>query len=183
MNGFQTDALKRRAFLGQGVTGLGLVALNSLLSPSVLAAADPKSLGAINPLHFAPKAKRIIYLYQAGGPSHLETFDYKPALGKLDGQGMPESFTKGQQLAQLQGKQLKCFAPQFGFKKFGKSGAEICELFPQIGSVADDLCIVRSVWSEQINHDTAHMFMNTGSIIAGRPMAWGRTVRIFPALL
>ena len=111
----------------------------------------------------------MIYLYQAGGPSHLETFDYKPALAKLDGQAMPESFTKGQQLAQLQGKALKCFAPQFGFKRFGKGGIEICELFPEIGSVADELCLVRSVWSEQINHDTAHMFMNTGSIIAGRP--------------
>jgi len=174
MSGFDIDSLKRRAFLKQGVTGLGLVALNSLLGPAIANAAEPtaadlKSLGAINPLHFAPKAKRVIYLYQAGGPSHLETFDYKPALLKLDGQGMPESFTKGQQLAQLQGKQLKCFAPQFGFKKFGKSGMEICELFPNIGGLADELCIVRSVWSEQINHDTAHMFMNTGSIIAGRP--------------
>src|SRR3954447_24118912 len=155
MNGFSVDDLKRRAFLKQGVTGLGLVALNSLLNPSILngqdntnAAADRKSLGAINPLQFAPKAKRVIYLYQAGGPSHLETFDFKPALAKLDGQAMPESFTKGQQLAQLQGKQLKCFAPQFGFKRFGSNGAEICELFPHIGSMADDICIVRSMWSE-----------------------------------
>ena len=175
MDEFYGDALRRRAFLKQGVTGLGLVALNSLMNPSVLKAQgntapdDRKSLGFINPLHFAPKAKRVIYLYQAGGPSHLETFDPKPALAKLDGQGMPESFTKGQQLAQLQGKQLKCFAPQFGFKRFGQCGSEICELFPEIGSVADELCVVRSVWSEQINHDTAHMFMNTGSIIAGRP--------------
>jgi Protein of unknown function (DUF1501) len=171
MNPIQIDALKRRTFLGQSVTGLGLVALNSLLNPAVLMAQDndKKSLGAINPLHFVPKAKRVIYLYQAGGPSHLETFDPKPALAKLDGQAMPESFTKGQQLAQLQGKALKCFAPQFGFKRFGKGGIEICELFPEIGSVADELCLVRSVWSEQINHDTAHMFMNTGSIIAGRP--------------
>ena len=98
-------------------------------------------MGAINPLHFAPKAKRVIYLYQAGGPSHLETFDYKPALLKLDGQGMPESFTKGQQLAQLQGKQLKCFAPQFGFKKFGKSGMEICELFSGDGAVLRTSCV------------------------------------------
>src|ERR1700680_803863 len=158
----------RRAFLGRTSAGLGLTALNSLLNPSLLRAAQVANLGskgAVNPLHFAPTAKRVIYLYQAGGPSHLETFDYKPALAKLDGQGMPESFTKGQQLAQLQGKQLKCFAPQFGFKKFGNCGAEICEQITQIGSVADDLCIVRSVWSEQINHDTAHMFMNTGSII------------------
>ena len=127
------------------------------------------SLGAINPLPFAPKAKRVIYLYQAGGPSHLETFDYKPKLAEMHGKAMPESFTKGQQIAQLQGKQLMCFAPQFGFKRFGKSGTEICELFPQIGSVADDVCIVRSMWTEQINHDPAHTFMNTGSIIAGRP--------------
>jgi hypothetical protein len=173
------NEVNRRAFLQQGVTGLGMIALNVLLNPR-LASAQPagtaalQSLGTINPLHFAPKAKRIIYLYQAGGPSHLETFDYKPALMKLDGQPMPESFTKGQQLAQLQGKPLKCFAPQFGFKTFGKSGIEICELFPEIGAVADDLCIIRSMWSEQINHDTAHMFMNTGSIIAGRPSmgAW-----------
>ncbi len=176
MSGIDVNALKRRAFLGQSATGLGLVALNSLLGPRALnaqnnaaATAGKKSLGAIDPLHFAPKAKRVIYLYQAGGPSHLETFDFKPALAKLDGQAMPESFTKGQQLAQLQGKKLKCFAPQFGFKRFGNCGTEICELFPQIGSVADELCIVRSVWSEQINHDTAHMFMNTGSIVAGRP--------------
>ena len=108
MNGIQIDALKRRTFLGQSVTGLGLVALNSLLNPAVLNAQSKtpgtESLGAINPLHFVPKAKRVIYLYQAGGPSHLETFDYKPALAKLDGQAMPESFTKGQQLAQLQGR-------------------------------------------------------------------------------
>jgi hypothetical protein len=173
MDPIQIDALKRRTFLGQSVTGLGLVALNSLLNPALLNAQSKttgkESLGAINPLNFAPKAKRVIYLYQAGGPSHLETFDFKPALAKLDGQAMPESFTKGQQLAQLQGKALKCFAPQFGFKRFGKGGIEICELFPEIGSVADELCLVRSVWSEQINHDTAHMFMNTGSIIAGRP--------------
>ena len=168
MNGIQIDALKRRTFLGQSVTGLGLVALNSLLNAQSKTPGK-ESIGAINPLHFVPKAKRVIYLYQAGGPSHLETFDFKPALAKLDGQAMPESFTKGQQLAQLQGKALKCFAPQFGFKRFGKGGIEICELFPEIGSVADELCLVRSVWSEQINHDTAHMFMNTGSIIAGRP--------------
>src|SRR5271170_324633 len=162
--------IRRRTFISRSAAGLGLVALNSLLPQRLFGArTNIPSLGAVNPLQFAPKAKRVIYLYQAGGPSHLETFDYKPALAKLDGQAMPESFTKGQQLAQLQGKQLKCFAPQFGFKKFGKSGMEICELFPNIGSLADELCVVRSVWSEQINHDTAHMFMNTGSIIAGRP--------------
>jgi hypothetical protein len=82
---------------------------------------------------------------------------------------MPESFTKGQQIAQLQGKELKCFGPQYGFKTFGKSQQQICELFPHIGSVADDVCIIRSMQGEQINHDPAHTLMNTGSIIAGRP--------------
>ena len=87
---------------------------------------------------------------------------------------MPESMTKGQQLAQLQGQKLICFGPQFQFQKFGKNGTEICELFPHIGSVIDDICLVRSMTTEAINHDPAHMFMNTGSQIAGRPSmgAW-----------
>lgn len=158
--------LHRRAFLGQGIAGLGILGLNSLLAPQLFGASG---VGAVNPLHHTAKAKRVIFLYQAGGPSHLETFDNKPKLREMHGKGMPESFTKGQQIAQLQGKPLVCFGPQFEFKKFGKSGQEICELFPQIGSVADDICIVRSMWTEQINHDPAHTLMNTGSIIAGRP--------------
>ena len=87
----------------------------------------------------------------------------------MNGKPMPASLTNGQQIAQLQGRPLICFGPQHGFKKFGKSGQEICELFPHIGSVADDICIVRSMWTEQINHDPAHTIMNTGSIIPGRP--------------
>jgi hypothetical protein len=82
---------------------------------------------------------------------------------------MPESFTKGQQIAQLQGKPLICYGPQQNFKRFGKSGQEICDLFSHIGSVADEICIIRSMWTEQINHDPAHTIMNTGSIIPGRP--------------
>src|SRR5437773_896499 len=87
----------------------------------------------------------------------------------MHGKPMPESFTKGQQIAQLQGKPLICFGPQHGFKKFGKSAQEICELFPHIGGIADDICIVRSMSTEQINHDPANTIMNTGSIIPGRP--------------
>ncbi len=163
------SAMHRRAFLSRGTAGLGLAALNSLLGPRLFGATTIASRGAVNPLDFAPKAKRVIFLYQAGGPSHLETFDFKPKLLEMNAKGMPESFTKGQQVAQLQGKTLKCFGPQFGFKSFGKSGQQICELFPHIGSVADDVCIVRSMWTEQINHDPAHTLMNTGSIITGRP--------------
>jgi hypothetical protein len=161
-----TEDICRRTFLGRGAAGMGLLGLNSLLSPRLFAA---ESRGVVNPLHHPAKAKRVIFLYQAGGPSHLETFDYKPKLRSMDGQGMPESFTKGQQIAQLQGKELKCFGPQYEFKTFGKSQQQICELFPHIGSVADDVCIVRSMMGEQINHDPAHTLMNTGSIIAGRP--------------
>jgi len=161
-----TEEICRRTFLGRGAAGMGLLGLNSLLSPRLFAA---ESRGVVNPLHHPAKAKRVIFLYQAGGPSHLETFDYKPKLAAMDGKGMPESFTKGQQIAQLQGKELKCFGPQYGFKTFGKSQQQICELFPHIGSVADDVCIIRSMQGEQINHDPAHTLMNTGSIIAGRP--------------
>tara|TARA_B110000495_G_C23031498_1_gene614484 strand:+ start:413 stop:1642 length:1230 start_codon:yes stop_codon:yes gene_type:complete len=105
----------------------------------------------------------------AGGPSHLETWDYKPKLAELNGKPMPESFTKGQQLAQLQGSALRCMGPQWDFKKQGKSGLEISEIFPHISKHADDIAIVRSMHTEQINHDPAHTFMNTGSIIPGRP--------------
>ena len=89
--------------------------------------------------------------------------------GKWTAKECPESFTKGQQIAQLQGKELKCFGPQYEFKRYGKSGQQICELFPHIGSIADDVCIIRSMQGEQINHDPAHTLMNTGSIITGRP--------------
>lgn len=161
--------IARRTFLGQGFAGLGSVALTALFGQSLAATLQPQAKGVVNPLHHPARAKRVIFLYQAGGPSHLETFDYKPQLAAMHNQPMPESFTKGQQIAQLQNAKLVCFGPQFKFKRFGKSGQEICEHFPEIGGVADDLCIVRSMWGEQINHDPAHTIMNSGSIIVGRP--------------
>jgi hypothetical protein len=162
----------RRAFLGQASRGLGGLALASLLRPSILQAASGK--GVLQTLPYPRVARRVIWLTMAGGPSHLETFDPKPKLAEMDGQPMPESLTKGQQLAQLQGQALKCFAPQHPFAKFGKNQTEICALFPQIGSVIDDICLIRSMTTDAINHDPAHMFMNTGSQIAGRPSmgAW-----------
>jgi hypothetical protein len=105
----------------------------------------------------------------AGGPSHLESFDYKPRLAQMNGQPMPESYTRGQPIAQLQGAQLRCFAPQHPFRRFGQSGLEIADIFPHLGSVADELCIIRSLKTEAINHDPAHTFMNTGTTISGRP--------------
>src|SRR5690242_15663788 len=119
----------RRTFLGRSAAGIGSIALASLLNPCMLFAADKRSnadkwRGVINPLHFAPKAKRVIFLCMAGGPSHLETFDSKPKLAELHGQPMPESFTKGQPIAQLQGQQLKCFAPQFARSEERRVGKE-----------------------------------------------------------
>lgn len=165
-------AVHRRAFLGRTAQGIGSVALASLLDPSLLRAAPPR--GVLSKLPLPQRAKRVIWLTMAGGPSHLETFDPKPKLGEMHGKPMPESFTKGQQLAQLQGQKLLCFGPQHPFRAFGKNRIEICSLFTHIGSVIDDICIIRSMTTEAINHDPAHMFMNTGSQIAGRPSmgAW-----------
>ena len=112
----------------------------------------------------AAKAKRVIWLYMAGGPSHLETFDYKPKLAQMHGQPMPESFTKGQPIAQLQGQKLNCFAPAASVQEVRQDRARrSATIFPHLGAVADEICIVRSMTTEAINHDPAHTFMNTGT--------------------
>jgi hypothetical protein len=166
-----------RAFLGRSALGLGSVALGALLERAAGAAAAPTAgTGARLPglPHLAPKAKRVIFLYMSGGPSHLETFDHKPKLAEMDGQPMPESLTKGQPIAQLQGQALRCLGPRFAFRRCGKSGQEIAEILPHTARIADDICIVRSMHTDQINHDPAHTVMNTGSSISGRPSmgAW-----------
>ena len=155
----------RRTFLGRASMGLGGLALTSLFNGK-LPAAQPGISGFPN---HAPTIKRVIFLCQAGGASHLELFDHKQALADRDGQPMPESFTKGEQIAQLQGKELRMLAPQHPFRRYGKSGQHMSTLLPHIGEIADDICIVRSMQTEQINHDTAHTFMNTGFRVAGRP--------------
>ncbi|MBX9789029.1 MAG: DUF1501 domain-containing protein [Pirellulales bacterium] len=179
----QLSSLSRRAFLGRTSQGLGSVALVSLLggiAPGVRGARAATATseaseadrwtGVVDPLHHAPRAKRLIWLYMAGGMSHLETFDYKPKLAELHGQPMPESFTKGQQIAQLQGAKLNCFGPQHPFHKYGQSGLEFSSVFPMLGQhAADEMCVIRSMFTEAINHDPAHTFMNTGTMIAGRP--------------
>ena len=174
LNQFFRQQQTRRTFLGRAAQGVGKVALASLLNPIFLPAAAEISKkerysGVVKPFHYPPQAKRVIWLSMAGGPSHLETFDPKPKLAELHGQPFPESITKGKQIAQLQGQKLLCYAPQHKFAKFGKNQTEICELFPHIGSVMDEICLIRSMTTEAINHDPAHMFMNTGSQIAGRP--------------
>jgi hypothetical protein len=166
-------ALTRRSLLGRTSTGLGTLALAGLLNPHALhAAAVPArsaARGALPGPHFPPRARRIIQLYMAGGPSHLETWDYKPKLAEMHGQDMPDSFTRGQQIAQLQGAKLRCLAPQHPFEKVGRNGQEISTVFPHLMKLADELCIVRSLHTDAINHDPAHTFMNTGSPIPGRP--------------
>src|SRR5436190_6846207 len=163
------QSINRRTFLTRSAYGLGSLALASLLGPKSFAVTENSWHGIINPPHFPVRAKRIIHLCMAGGPSHLESFDYKPELKRIHGQPFPESFTKGQQLAQLQNTELKARGPFVEFKNYGKSGQEISSLFPHIGEIADDICIVRSMHTEQINHDPAHAFMNTGTTIKGRP--------------
>ena len=165
-------SVARRAFLKRTGISLGAMALTDLWtrasSDGVHAAESWK--GVIGPLHHPPKAKRIIWLYMAGGMSHLDTFDFKQKLLDMNGQPMPESVTKGQQIAQLQGAKLVCLAPQHPFQSFGNSGQRISSVWPELGSkCADDLCIVRSLSTDAINHDPAHTFMNTGTMIAGRP--------------
>ncbi len=165
----------RRTFVTNAGVSLGSMALGSLLSTAKTANAAARPLatpwtGSLAHPHLVPKAKRVIWLYMAGGMSHLDTFDHKPLLEKLSGEPMPSSVTKGQQIAQLQGQKLRVFPPQHHFRKWGDSGQSISVIWPQLASkCADELCIVRSLFTDAINHDPAHTFMNTGSMNAGRP--------------
>ncbi len=170
---FVTDSkhaleINRRTFLEKSFAGLGSLAFTSMLSEQARAGqAWPAYYGSGLP-HQA-KIKNVIHLCMAGGPSHMDTFDPKPELNKLDGKAFPESYTKGQQLAQLQGKELKARGSSVSFSPHGKSGLEFSDSFKHMGKVADELCILRGMTTEQINHDPAHAFLNTGSIIKGRP--------------
>jgi hypothetical protein len=162
--------VSRRSFLFRSAYGLGGLALAGLMGPDAAATApDARPLGAVNPLHVPVKARRVIHLCMAGGPSQFETFDHKPVLAKHAGQSFPESLTRGQQLAQLQNTALKAFGPVAKFARYGRSGQEISEYFPKIAGIADEICIIRSMVTEQINHDPAQAFMNSGSILKGRP--------------
>jgi hypothetical protein len=167
------DELTRRQFLGTLSMGVGGAALTSLMANAAAASPGsgrgPRDLGVVSPRHHVPRASRVIFLCMAGGPSHLETFDEKPKLTELDGTPMPGSFTQGMPIAQLQGKELKCLGSRATFAPHGRSGQRISSYLPYISTVADDIAIVRSMVTEQINHDPAHTFMNTGSLVTGRP--------------
>ena len=169
------DGVNRRQFLNRFGLGLGGVALAHLVNPlKVLGGtAEPGILGQPQ---FAPKAKRVIYLFMSGGPSQLETFDYKPLLNERQGQELPDSVRRGQRLTGMSGNQasLPLAGSIFKFQKHGQSGAWISELLPHTAKIADQLCIVRSMYTEAINHDPAITFLQTGSQISGRPSigAW-----------
>jgi Protein of unknown function (DUF1501) len=166
-------ARSRRAFLGRGTMGLGAMALHDLLR----ADANRTRIGepAAGP-HFAPRAKRVVYLFQAGGPSPFETFDPKPLLRERHGQALPDSVRGGQRLTGMSGNQsLLPLAGAFAeFRRHGRSGLEISDLLPHTAALADRLCVVRSMHTEAINHDPAITFFCTGSQISGRPAmgAW-----------
>ena len=165
----------RRTFLNRSASGVGMLALSTLLDRDLDATENVASAtrwtGVARPTPFPAKIKRVIHLCMAGGPSHLETLDYKEKLAELDGKPMPKSFTEGQQIAQLQGQRdkLKVLGPQHPFRKCGESGQMICDALPYTQAIADDLCIIRSLHTDQINHDPAHTLMNTGTSFPGRP--------------
>ena len=161
-------AINRRTFLERSFAGIGGIALASLTGRT-RAAEAPWPAHFENRLHFRPRVKRVIHLCMAGGPSQFESFDYKPELKKIHGQPFPESFTKGQQLAQLQGSKLIARGPFTEFRQHGQSGTWVSDLFPHMAGVIDRFAVVNSMVTEQINHDPAHAFFNSGSIVKGRP--------------
>ena len=147
--------ITRRHFFGRSARGIGTLALASLLDRSLFGSGlrpHASSGGVLPALHFAPRAKRIIYLFMSGAPSQLDLYDYKPKLIELNGKPMPESFTKGQRIAQLAGQKLTCVGTKFKFQKYGRSGNEVSEILPHIAGIADDIAIVRSMHTEAINH-------------------------------
>jgi hypothetical protein len=179
--------LNRRHFFSRTSLGLGGAALATLLGEPGAAGAeagatsarpesttgliDPASGGVLKAYHIPPRAKRVIYLFMSGGPSQLELFDHKPLLNQMNGQDLPESVRMGQRLTGMSGNQatLPLAGSIFQFAKHGKSGATVSELLPHTAGVVDELCIIKSLFTEAINHDPAITFFQTGSTIAGRP--------------
>jgi hypothetical protein len=162
------QGLTRRHFLG--ASGLGGMALAGLLDPKLFASRTVT--GALPGLpHFAPTAKHVIYLHQSGAPSQIELFDYKPNLKKVHGTELPSSIRNGQRITGMTSGQdsFPVAAPIFDFKRYGKSGVMLSELLPYTGGVVDDLCIIKTAYTEAINHDPAITFIQTGSQIPGRP--------------
>jgi hypothetical protein len=165
--------LTRRQLFGRAATGIGAAALASLLNPDLLAGDSGKlaTFGRLPQLHFAPKAKRVIYLHMSGGPSHIDLFDYKPKLRDYHGQELPATIRMGQRITGMTSgqKSFPCVAPMFKFAQHGECGAWLSELLPHLGTVVDDIAIVKSVNTEAINHDPAITYIQTGHQQPGRP--------------
>ena len=165
--------LTRRQLLGRTSVGIGTAALASLLSPAKTQAAGhpTQAGGALQFPNFAPRAKRVIYLFMSGGPSHIDLFDYKPALQKVHGLELPDSIRNGQRITGMTSgqKSFPCVAPMFKFAQHGQSGTWLSELLPHTAGIVDDIALVKSVNTEAINHDPAITFINTGSQQPGRP--------------
>lgn len=164
------DMMSRRTFLGQSGAGIGAMALASLLNPTGASAA-PMGEPALGKPHFPPKVKRVIYLFQSGAPSQLELFDYKPKLEAMWGQDLPESVRKGQRLTGMTAGQSRfpLAASKFKFAQYGQSRAWVSELLPYTSKIVDELCFIKTMNTEAINHDPAVTFIQTGSQQAGRP--------------
>ena len=167
----------RRAFLSKTALGLGTASLASFLNPITSFGKTPNTNGTLalggilGKPHFAPKAKRVIYLFQSGGPSHLDLFDPKPLLKKMNGEDLPDSVRGGQRLTGMSGGQASfpLAGSIFDFKQHGESGAWVSDLMPHTAKIVDDLCFVKSMYTEAINHDPAITFFQTGSQLPGRP--------------
>ncbi|MCB1203928.1 MAG: DUF1501 domain-containing protein, partial [Verrucomicrobiae bacterium] len=171
------DLLNRRLFLRRGGSALGTAALASLLGRDLASAASrPSGSGRAGFPNHSPKAKRVIYLFQSGAPSQMDLFDPKPQMVAQRGKDLPESIRQGQRLTTMtSGQKSFPVAPSiFQFERRGKSGAWMSELLPHLSTVADDLCFIRSMHTEAINHDPAITFCQTGHQLAGRPSigAW-----------
>ena len=168
----------RRGFLNRFGMGLGGAALANLIGSELLAnddqaksAGEDKPSGVLKQFHHPPKAKRVIFLFQAGGPSQIDLFDHKPLLNKLQGQELPDSVRKGQRLTGMSGNQasLPLVGSPFKFKQHGDSGAWVSDLLPHTAKIADQCCFVKTVFTEAINHGPAVTYFQTGSQLPGRP--------------
>jgi Protein of unknown function (DUF1501) len=170
------NEIKRRAFVLNSCTGVGGMALASLLNPQLFGNESLAVPGAMQQLHFAPKAKRIIYLFMSGAPSQLDLFDPKPKLAEMTGKDLPDSVRNGQRITTMTSgqKNLFCVGSPFRFKKYGSPGMDISELLPNLSRIVDDCTFVRSIHTDPINHDPAVTFFATGNQQPGRPTmgAW-----------
>src|SRR4026209_1111729 len=164
--------LTRRDFLASTASGLGMLALASLLQEEGLLAAESGT--STRGPHFAPKAKRCIFIFMEGAPSQIDLFDPKPKPKELDGQKLPDSLTKEMRFAFIQKESAVLMGSQRKFQKFGQCGMELSELVPHIGSCADDIALVRSMHTDQFNHHPGQLMMNCGVPTFGRPSmgAW-----------